>query len=176
MQLSRGRGGEPTRHDRSRAEPSEGTGRRVGPGAMGRAFVFVSTYYPSGTYRPTRNQLPILVGILAILIGIVGALILIVGLLVLLAGLGIAFMAHAPALLTGVAGDAVLIGGFYFIFGMVLLATARGLWDLESWALWLTAIVVFLLMLSSLLVASWVLFFVLLILFIYLLGVRRHFV
>lgn len=129
-------------------------------------------------YRPStypQHRLPLLVGILAILIGLVGALILIVGLLVLLAGLGIALSAHAPVYLTGAAGGAVLVGGFYFVLGMIMVATARGLWDLEAWALWVTGIVVFLLLLGSFLIASWVLFVLVLILFIYLIGVRRHF-
>ncbi|MDE1837781.1 MAG: hypothetical protein KGJ23_14355 [Euryarchaeota archaeon] len=122
--------------------------------------------------RPPTRQLPILVGILAILIGIIGFFVLLGGLLLLLAGLGVALGYRFFG--QGAFGSDVLAGGFYFILGIVMLATARGLWDLEFWALVLTILVVSLLLIGSYFVSLF-LFIIFLILLIYLVLVRRHF-
>ena len=132
--------------------------------------------YGTTTYPPynSRRTLPILVAILAIVIGIVGVFVLLAGLFMLLAGLDLAIGGRFPLLGRGYFPNLVLAGGFYFILGAVEIATARGLWDLEAWALWLTAIIVFLLMVGSFFVST-LLFLLFLVLFIYLLAVRKHF-
>jgi hypothetical protein len=94
-------------------------------------------------YRRDSNagELPILVGILAVLIGLLGLIFLVIGILVTASSLGViaapAVSAYAP-----IAGDAPIAGLITVIFGGVLLAVATGLWDLETWALYLTGIVV----------------------------------
>jgi hypothetical protein len=97
------------------------------------------------TYSYRRNspagELPILVGILAILIGLFGLFLVIIGALLLASGLGV-FVFPAAAAYAPLAGDALVAGLITLIFGAVLLAVASGLWDLETWALYLTGTVV----------------------------------
>jgi len=86
------------------------------------------------------GELPILVGILAVLIGLFGFFLVVIGVLLLLTGFGILAVPAAVAL-SPVAGGTILAGAVTLVFGAVFLGVATGLWDLESWALWLSGIV-----------------------------------
>ena len=121
------------------------------------------------------GELPILVGILAILIGIFGLFLVIVGALLLASGLGF-FVVPAAAAYAPLAGDALLAGLIALVFGAVLLAVATGLWDLETWALYLTGIVVTIYLVLLVLGGSFGWSLVLAAgLLIYLVAVRNHF-
>jgi hypothetical protein len=86
------------------------------------------------------GELPILVGILAVLIGLFGVFLIVVGLLILLTGLGILSI-PAVATYSAIGGPLVIAGLVTLIFGVIIFAVATGLWDLETWALYLTGIV-----------------------------------
>lgn len=124
----------------------------------------------SGTsYSPQR--LPLGVAILAVLIGLVGVLYLLLGVLVLLT------VASFGSLLPHFFGTG-LVGGLIVLFiGIVLLVVARGLWDLELWALVLCILVVGGVWLSDLLVGRFLSLgaIILLLLLIYLVAVHREF-
>ncbi len=123
----------------------------------------------SNTY-PTQTT-PLGVAILAILIGILGFFLLLGGLLVGL--LGLAFPAVATHLfLPGLLGAALLV-----IFGLILLLVARGLWDLELWALAISVIVVGLAWISDLLAGDYLGLgaIILLLVLIYLIAVSGQF-
>lgn len=133
-----------------------------------------SASYGYAAAPPPRRTLPVLVGILAILIALVGIVVTILGLLVLLYGLGV--VGHGYDLLHGIpVSFLVIFGAIYFIFGVVMIAVARGLWDLESWALWTTGVVVFIELVNSVLNDEIVLALIFVLLFVYLLAVRHHF-
>jgi hypothetical protein len=87
------------------------------------------------------GELPILVGILAVLIGLFGIFLLLVGALLVATSLGV-LVVPAAAAYAPLAGDALLAGVITLILGAVLVAVATGLWDLETWALYLTGTVV----------------------------------
>lgn len=128
------------------------------------------TYAPS----PQQRNLPLLVGILAILIGIVGILVLLVGLFALLVGLGV--LGPKYAVLTGsLFGSVVILGVYYFILGIVMVAIARGLWDQEIWALYTLGLVVVLELVGSVLDFDLFLIIVFGLLLVYLVAVREHF-
>lgn len=86
----------------------------------------------------SSSTLPLGVAILAVLIGIVGFVYVLVGLLLLI---------HFGAL-GGLAlfGQSTLGSIIVLVLGIVLLVVARGLWDLEVWALALAVLVVLLLL------------------------------
>ncbi|MCI4324040.1 MAG: hypothetical protein L3K03_08550 [Thermoplasmata archaeon] len=136
-----------------------------------------ATSSQSVAYRPDSRvgELPILVGIMAILIGLFGIFWIVVGVLLLLAGLGI-LVAPAFVAFSWVGSSVVVAGAITLIFGAILLAVATGLWDLETWALYLTGIVlagiIGLLVLASSFGLGLVLAVVLL---VYLVAVSPHF-
>ncbi|HTT35711.1 MAG TPA: hypothetical protein VMH78_07585 [Thermoplasmata archaeon] len=123
-------------------------------------------------YPPPYRTRPLGVAVLAVLIGLLGALFLVAGLVVLLF-----------STLVGLAGIAFfgagLVGGLLlFLAGVVLLVVAFGLWRLEMWALALSVIVIGLLWIADV-VSGRILSIeaiVLLLLLVYLVLVRRHFV
>jgi hypothetical protein len=129
------------------------------------------------TYRRSSpaGELPILVGILAILLGLFALFLIIIGVLLLAAGLGV-LVVPAAAAYAPLAGDALLAGLITLIFGAVLMAVATGLWDLETWALYLTGIVVTVYAVLLVLGGSfgWSLVFAVGLL-VYLVAVRNHF-
>lgn len=136
------------------------------------------TYAPN-RYRYQRNshagELPILVGILAILVALFGIFLIVVGVLLLFTGLGL-LAVPAAAALSPVGGSAVSGGALTLIFGAVLAGVANGLWNLEKWALWITAIVVIVVAGWLVLNASFGVALIIAIAFlIYLVAVRKHF-
>ena len=131
-------------------------------------------YYADAPGPRSVRPLPILVGILAILIGLVGIVVVLVGTLILLSGLGL--LGPGYVLVGGIPkGYVVLFGAIYFITGIVMLSVARGLWDLESWALWTTGIIVGIELASALITVDLLLIIVFLFLLVYLVSVRHHF-
>ncbi len=125
--------------------------------------------------KPTR---PLGVSILAVLVGLLG-IILIIGGVALLA-LSAAFSTVPTIGLFGLTG--VAIGAVVLVLGLLWLATAIGLWRLHTWALVLALIVTFIGLASNGYtiavsgVSSGVVGLVIyLIIFVYLLAVRRHF-
>jgi len=121
------------------------------------------------------GQLPILVGILAILIALFGVFFLVIGLLLLATGIGLLVVPAASAF-APVAGGWLFAGLVSLVFGAVLTAVATGLWDLETWALWLTGAVVSVVIVALVVSGSfgWSLLIAAALL-VYLVAVRNHF-
>jgi hypothetical protein len=121
------------------------------------------------------GELPILVGILAVLIGLFGIFLVLIGLLLAATGLGVVSVPEAAAY-APLSGDALVVGLITLIFGAVLVTVATGLWDLETWALYLTGAVVAGLIVLMVLASDigWGLLFAAGLL-IYLVAVRSHF-
>jgi hypothetical protein len=140
----------------------------------------MSTTATTGTvygYRriSTEVELPILVGILAILIGLLGLFFVVVGALLIALGLGV-LTVPAVGVYAVISGDALIAGLVTLIFGAVLVTVATGLWDLETWALFVSGAVVTVLIV--LLVVAGDIGWTLLIaagLLVYLIAVRGHF-
>lgn len=128
---------------------------------------------PKWEPTPVRPSLPVGVAILAFLIALSGVVILLAGGLFLLNS----YLPNVvpPELLIvrfiDPIGAAVLV-----LLGAIMLSVATALWRQEAWALWTTIVVVFATLAYLFFTASiTVLFLVFLVLFIYLLTVRRHF-
>jgi len=121
----------------------------------------------------TNSSLPLGVAIIAILIGILGFFTLLFGILVL-AGVTVSAFFGVPVFL-GVGGLTLAL--IVIILGIVLLAVAYGLWDLNMWALALAVLVLIVEMAIYGLAGAFVSFGFIasLILFVYLLAVSSHF-
>ncbi len=119
------------------------------------------------------NTRPLGVAILAVLIGLFGFFTLLGGLL-LLVGVAAGTLFSIPLFL-GYSG--LTLGLIIFVVGVVLLAVAYGLWDLRMWALVLAVLVLIFYLVVYGLAGDFVsLGFILsLLLFVYLVAVRRHF-
>lgn len=128
---------------------------------------------PKWEPTPVRPSLPIGVAILAVLIALSGVVILLAGALFLLNSyLGTV----VPATLLIVRSVDPIGAAVLVLLGAVLLSVATALWRQEAWALWTTIVVVFVSLAYLFFTASLTVLFVLfLLLFIYLLTVRRHF-
>ena len=123
-------------------------------------------------YRPAPSR-PLGVAILAVLIGIFAAFLLIAAILLLLVGL---LGATVPTV--GPVYGGVLVGGILLlVISVLLLVVARGLWDLELWALVLAIIVMGFELISLGLAGRLVSFegIVAAVLLIYLIAVHGHF-
>ncbi len=130
---------------------------------------------PIAMPKPSR---PLGVSILAVLAGLIGILLLIGG--VALLALSAALSSIPTIGLFGLTG--VAIGAILLVLGLLWLATAIGLWRLHTWALVLALIVTFVGLASngytiavsgvSAGIGGLVIY---LIIFVYLLAVRRHF-
>jgi hypothetical protein len=121
---------------------------------------------------PTQTR-PLGVAIIAVLMGILGFFILLGGILVL-ADITAASFLGAPSFF-GASG--LVLGLILFIFGLIVLAVAYGLYDLRIWALALAVIVLLIELVSyGLAGAFYSLGFILsLIILVYLLAVSSHF-
>jgi hypothetical protein len=122
---------------------------------------------------PVRPRLPIGVAIISILVAIFAVVMVLAGLLFLLAQFVGNFVPPSLEIFTSIDvwGAAILV-----ILGAVLLGVATSLWRQETWALWTTIILVFgtcayLFFTDSITV----LFLVFVVLFVYLIAVRRYF-
>ena len=118
-------------------------------------------------------SLPIGVAILSVLIAIAGLVVLLAGALYLLNSYAGTIVPGNLLIVKSVdpIGAAILV-----LLGAILLSVATALWRQETWALWTTVVVVFLILAYLFFTASiTVLFVLVLVLFIYLLTVRHHF-
>lgn len=122
---------------------------------------------------PVAPTLPLGVAALAVSIAIAGVVVLLAGALYLLN----AYLGNVvPTNLLIVRSVDPIGAAILVLMGAVLLSVATALWRQESWALWTTIVVLFVSLTYLFFTASiTVLFLVFLLLFIYLLTVRRHF-
>jgi hypothetical protein len=128
---------------------------------------------PAWQPSPVVPRLPIGVAIVSVLIALMALVMILGGLLYLLAQLGGNFFPSALDLFPSIdlLGSAILL-----ILGIALVAVATALWRQETWALWTTLIVVFGTTIYLFFTGSITVLFVLfVILFVYLLSVRRYF-
>ena len=138
-----------------------------------RSAVEVEHLPPHWEPTPVRPRLPVGVGILSFLIALSGLVIVVAGSLYLLN-----FYAGAivPADLLIIRGVDPLGAAILLVFGAVLIAVANALWHQEVWSLWTTIVVLFAALAYLFFTASiTILFLLFLLLFIYLLTVRRYF-
>jgi hypothetical protein len=128
---------------------------------------------PRWSPTPPRPRRPVGIAVLAVLIAISGVIVLISGAFLLLNSVAGTIV---PAdLLIVHAGDS-LGDGILLILGAVMLAVASALWNQERWSLWTTIIAVFAGFTYLFFTASiTILFVILVVLFVYLLSVRRYF-
>jgi hypothetical protein len=121
------------------------------------------------------GELPILVGILAVILGIFGIFLAVVGILILLTAFGILSIPAAAAY-TAIGGPAVIAGLVTFIIGAIIVGVATGLWDLETWALYVTGIALAVIIGWLVYTGSFGISLVIsVVLIIYLMAVSRHF-
>ena len=129
---------------------------------------------PKWEPAPLVPSLPIGVAVLAILVALIGILLLVSAILTFLSIFGAAVIpAGIPLLLASAdeLGAAILL-----VLGAALIAVARAMWNLETWSLYLSVVVVFAGLTYLFFTASiTVLFLILLVVFVYLLTVRHHF-
>jgi hypothetical protein len=123
--------------------------------------------------EPIRPRLPIGVAVVSLLLGIMGVVLVLAGLLALLV---VGFALFVPTSLE-IFQSLSLIGAVMItILGIMFLVVATCLWRQETWALWTTIVLVFLTEAYLFFIGSIsILFLVFLVLFVYLLTVRRYF-
>jgi hypothetical protein len=120
-----------------------------------------------------RPRLPVGAGIVAIGIAVLGVVILIAGTLFVLNYYNPGLVPSGLLIVRALdpIGAAILV-----ILGAILMGLASALWDQEAWALYTTVLAVFIMLAYEFFTGSITfLFLVLLVLFVYLLAVRRHF-
>lgn len=128
---------------------------------------------PAWEPTPVRPHLPIGVAVVSILIAVAAVVLVLGGALYLLNEVGTTYVPPAFDLFPSVSflGAVILM-----VLGVALLALATSLWRQETWALWSTLVLVFGTTLYLFFTESiTVLFVLLVILFVYLLSVRRYF-
>ncbi len=122
---------------------------------------------------PARPRLPLGVAILAVLIAGFAILMVLAGLLFLLAQYVGNFV---PASLEIFQSIDILGAAILVVLGAALLAVATSLWRQETWALWTTIVLVFGTTAYLFFTGSiTILFLIFVVLFIYLISVRRYF-
>ena len=122
---------------------------------------------------PVRPRLPIGVAIVSFLTAVFAVVMVLAGLLYLLAQFGGTYVPPTLEIFTSIdlLGAAILVA-----FGAVLLGVATALWKQETWALWTTIVLVFSTSAYLFFTGSiTVLFLALVVLFVYLISVRRYF-
>jgi len=128
---------------------------------------------PTWEPAPVRPRLPLGVAVVSVLIAIFGVVMLLAGLLFLLATLSVNIFPASLEIFPSidVYGAAVLA-----ILGAALIGIATSLWRQETWALWTTIVLIFATA-AYLFFTDYitVLFIVFVVLFIYLISVRRYF-
>jgi hypothetical protein len=135
--------------------------------------VTIDSLPPRWQPSPTVPRLPIGVAVLSVLIAVVALVMILGGLLYLIAELGGSYFPSALDLFPSIdlLGAAILL-----ILGLCMIAVATALWRQETWALWTTLIVVFGATVYEFFTGSInILFLVFVVLFVYLLCVRRYF-
>jgi hypothetical protein len=141
--------------------------------AEGSSPIEIEHLPPRWEPEPIQPRLPIGVGILSILIAIAGIILVLAGLLFLMS---VSFPSIVPGTLNIVHSVSTLGAVILSVLGITLLVVATALWRQETWALWTLIVLVFLTEAYLFFTASIsVLFVILLVLFVYLLAVRRYF-
>ncbi|MGD1099575.1 MAG: hypothetical protein ABR888_04440 [Thermoplasmata archaeon] len=128
---------------------------------------------PAWAPTPVRPRLPIGVGLVSVLIAIFGVVMLLAGLLFLLATLVNSVVPSSLEIFQSIDlyGAAILA-----ILGAALIGIATSLWRQETWALWTTLVLVFATSAYLFFTGSiTVLFLIFVVLFLYLISVRRYF-
>ena len=128
---------------------------------------------PAWEPTPVRPRLPIGVGVVSVLIAAFGVVMLLAGLLFLLASLAGNVVPSSLEIFQSIDlyGAAVLA-----ILGAALIGIATSLWRQETWALWTTLVLVFATAAYLFFTGSiTVLFLIFVVLFVYLISVRRYF-
>ncbi|HTS32564.1 MAG TPA: hypothetical protein VMI55_01310 [Thermoplasmata archaeon] len=122
---------------------------------------------------PVVPRLPVGVAVVSILIAIVAIVMVLGGVLYLLDQFGSTLV---PSVLDLFPSVDLLGATILLVLGICLLAVATALWRQETWALWTTLVLVFATTVYLFFTDSiTVLFILLVLLFIYLLAVRRYF-
>ncbi len=122
---------------------------------------------------PLVPQRPIGVAIISVLIAIFAFVLLLAGILYVLASY---FGAFVPSSLELIPSLDIYGAAIVSILGAALLGIATALWNQETWALWTTIVLVFLTTAYLFFTESiTVLFLVFILLFVYLISVRRYF-
>jgi len=141
--------------------------------STGNAPVTFDSLPPPWEPTPVRPHLPIGVAVVSILIAVSAVILVLGGALFLLNEVGTTYVPPAFDLFPSVSflGAVILM-----VLGVALLALATSLWRQETWALWTTLFVVFGTTIYLFFTGSiTVLFVLLVVLFVYLLSVRRYF-
>jgi hypothetical protein len=141
--------------------------------ATGSAPVEWDRLPPAWEPTPVVPRLPVGVAIVSVLIAIFGIVMLLAGLIYLLATASVNIVSPSLEIFPSidVYGAAILA-----ILGAALIGIATSLWRQETWALWTTIVLVFATA-AYLFFTDYitVLFLVFVVLFIYLISVRRYF-
>ncbi len=128
---------------------------------------------PRWTPSSARPRLPLGVAVVSVLIALLGLAMLLAGLLFLL---GLLFGNAVPMVFEVFQSIDLYGAGILAIVGALLLGVATSLWRQETWALWTTIVLVFAATAYLFFTGSiTVLFVLLVVLFVYLLAVRRYF-
>ncbi len=122
---------------------------------------------------PLVPQRPLGVAIIAVLIAIFAFVLLLAGILYVLSSY---FGAFVPSSLELIPSLDIYGAGIVAVLGAALLGIATALWNQETWALWTTIVLVFATTAYLFFTESiTVLFLVFVVLFVYLISVRRYF-
>ena len=128
---------------------------------------------PAWEPTPVRPRLPVGVAVVSVLLAIAAVVLILGGALFLLNEVGTGFV---PSVLDLFPSVSFLGAVILMVLGVALLALATSLWRQETWALWSTLVLVFGTTIYLFFTESiTVLFVLLIILFVYLLSVRRYF-
>jgi len=128
---------------------------------------------PAWEPTPVRPRLPIGVGVVSVLIAALGIVMLLAGLIFLLATVAGNLVPSSLEIFQSIDlyGAAILA-----ILGAALIGIATALWRQETWALWTTLVLVFATAAYLFFTGSIsVLFLIFVVLFVYLISVRRYF-
>ncbi|HTT72614.1 MAG TPA: hypothetical protein VMG99_00475 [Thermoplasmata archaeon] len=128
---------------------------------------------PRWAPAPARPRLPIGVAVVAVLIALVAVVMVLAGLLFLINTL----VGNVVPPVFEVFPSIDIFGALVLsVVGLTLLAIATSLWRQETWALWTTIVLVFATTAYLFFIGSITVLFVLfVVLFVYLLAVRRYF-
>ena len=150
-----------------------GTSTANAPGASAGTQVQFDHLPPSWEPTPARPRLPLGVAIVSVLIAAFGVVMLLAGLLYLLASVAGEVVPASLEIFQSIDlyGAAILA-----ILGAALIGIATSLWRQETWALWTTLVLVFATSAYLFFTGSiTVLFLIFVVLFVYLISVRRYF-
>ncbi|MGD0587879.1 MAG: hypothetical protein ABSA63_03700 [Thermoplasmata archaeon] len=144
-----------------------------GPGASANAPAHFDHLPPAWEPTPVRPRLPIGVAVVSVLLALFGVVMLLAGLLFLLATVASEVVPSSLEIFQSIDlyGAAILA-----ILGAALIGIATSLWRQETWALWTMLVLVFATAAYLFFTDSiTVLFLVFVVLFLYLIAVRRYF-